>query len=386
MFEDIKNQKPRTIAFVSGYSIDLPAIKNRLKPFIKESLKRNFEVILISPTKSNLQINHKNLKEYSLNREIENKKGFYMRAFNEISSSYLMMRKVYENEYDYVLIGIPSIFNLLFVKPIPKKTQFIDIRDVAWEYLKDNNLIEKFVKQFFRWVVRIKFKNFNTIIITNKGERNYFIDRFRIPKNKLYLLSNGIEQERFSELSISEKKEKNKNKNISISYIGNIGVAQNLDTLLIAAKNLPDIEFNIVGSGRNLKSIKRNVYKYNLKNVKIHGRLNWDELLEIYKKTDILYAQLSEEFNSAIPSKLYEYLASGKLIIYGGVGEAIAKLKEFENVFLIKPNKVDILVSTINKIIEKKHYQKLSSLNKKIIKENYIREKEMKKFFDKHIK
>ena len=79
-------------------------------------------------------------------------------------------------------------------------------------------------------------------------------------------------------------------------------------------------------------------------------------------------------------------MASGKLIIYGGVGEAIAKLKEFENVFLIKPKKVDILVSTINKIIEKKHYQKLSLLNKKIIKEDYIREKEMKKFFDKNIK
>ena len=125
--------------------------------------------------------------------------------------------------------------------------------------------------------------------------------------------------------------------------------------------------------------------RYGLKNVIVHGRKNWDNVLEIYEYTDILYAQLTEEYFSAIPSKLYEYLASGKCIIYGGYGEAINKLSYFDNVFLIKPQEVNMLVSCINKIIEKKSHKKLSLFNREIIQESYIREKEVRKFFDKYI-
>lgn len=378
----MKNKIRRKIAIVSGYSNELPAISNRLKPLIKEALSREFEVLLISPTSSKIGIEHKNLKEINLKRKVDKNKGLYIRALNEISSSYIMMKKVYFEKYDFVIITIPSIFNLIFLRSTNKK-QFLDIRDVTWEYLNNDNLFEKFVKNYFRWLLKIKLKFADTIITTNNSDSKYFVNRFNMPKNNLYLLTNGIEREKFKDIS---KIEKNKNNKIIVSYIGNIGVAQNLEILLLAAKRLPEIEFNIIGSGRNLSTLKSKTNYYKLENVKVFGRLNWNDVLEIYKNTDILYAQLSKEFSSAIPSKLYEYLASGKCIIYGGYGEALKKLKNFENVFLVKPDNVDDLVISIKKIIQKNLYHNISALNKIIIEEKYIRENEVKIFFDKKIK
>ena len=97
-----------------------------------------------------------------------------------------------------------------------------------------------------------------------------------------------------------------------------------------------------------------------------------DNVLEIYKNTDILYAQLSKEFSSAIPSKLYEYLASGKCIIYGGYGEALKKLKDFENVFFVKPDKVDDLVISIKKLFKKIYTIRFLLLIKKLLRKSIL--------------
>ena len=173
----MKNKSFRKIAIVSGYSNELPAIRNRLKPLINEGLSREFEVLLISPTSSKIGIEHKNLKEINLKRKVDKNKGLYIRALNEISSSYIMMKKVYFEKYDFVIITIPSIFNLIFLRSTNKK-QFLDIRDVTWEYLNNDNLFEKFVKNYFRWLLKIKLKFADTIITTNNSDSKYFVNRF----------------------------------------------------------------------------------------------------------------------------------------------------------------------------------------------------------------
>ena len=122
-----------------------------------------------------------------------------------------------------------------------------------------------------------------------------------------------------------------------------------------------------------------------LKNVQLHGRVDWNYIKKIYQDTDILYAQLTQNFSSAMPSKLYEYLSSGKCIIYGGIGEAANKLKIFENVFVINPQDPEILTKSINNIILKKYHRIISLKNRKIIENHHIREKNTKTFFEKNI-
>src|SRR6266446_7404861 len=46
-------------------------------------------------------------------------------------------------------------------------------------------------------------------------------------------------------------------------------------------------------------------------NVRLHGPMLWEEAIHWYSKSDVLYTQLSPAFSTAMPSKLYEYLATG---------------------------------------------------------------------------
>ena len=170
-------------------------------------------------------------------------------------------------------------------------------------------------------------------------------------------MSNGIDEKKFNQIKLINNKF-SKDKEVIISYIGNIGVAQNLETILLAARKLKYIKFNIVGSGRDFKNIKNKIHYYNLENVKLYGRVNWENIIKIYQDTDILYAQLTKNFSSAIPSKLMS-ISSGKCIIYGGIGQAVEKLKFFENVFLIEPqNNITLLnvLKILFKIITTKKY------------------------------
>ena len=77
------------------------------------------------------------------------------------------------------------------------------------------------------------------------------------------------------------------------------------------------MQLNIVGSGTDFKNVQSEVYKLSASNVFLHGRLPWKDVIQWYEKSDVLYAQLTKQYHTAMPSKLYEYLSTGLPIVYG---------------------------------------------------------------------
>ncbi|GAB1261935.1 hypothetical protein NBRC116495_26420 [Aurantivibrio plasticivorans] len=164
-----------------------------------------------------------------------------------------------------------------------------------------------------------------------------------------------------------------------ITYIGNVGLAQNLITLIEAAKKLPDVDFKVVGGGSELARIERAAR--HVSNIEMLGRVAWDSIPAAYQRADILWAQLAPEFAGAVPSKLYEYLATGKPVIYGGLGEAISVISEFENVKVVEPCSVPQLVSSVRETLAAHKQLELSLNNRKIIEDKYIREISVERFY-----
>ena len=283
------------------------------------------------------------------------------------------MRESYSIKTDYLIISIPNIFNLIFCKKLKNGTkQILDIRDLSWEYLDERYLVNKLVKKIFRFLLKFKIKFFDAISCSNNFEYKYLKNYSENNNPKLILFSNGISLNKFNDLQ-NIKYNGIKQKKIIISYIGNVGLAQNLKTLIEASKNFPNLQFNIVGEGKDLKNLikiaERRV------NIKFFGRKNWEYILKVYEQTSILYAQLSHNFLYAVPSKLYEYLASGKHIIYGGNGEASKLMNKFENNKVINPDNVEELCKAIKESLENENYKKISTSNREKIYSSYLREK-----------
>jgi len=167
---------------------------------------------------------------------------------------------------------------------------------------------------------------------------------------------------------------------LNVLYAGNIGIAQNLSTLIECADKLKRFNFKIIGEGIEKKSLIDSIKRKKMKNVIILPSVEWKDLLKYYSEADIFYAQITKDFCSAVPSKIFEYIPIGKKIVLG-LPEGPAKniFSKFSNVFIhIPENKKDLL-----RIIKKAENSKVEKIeeNSKLLNE-FIRENHEETFID----
>ena len=155
---------------------------------------------------------------------------------------------------------MPSMF-LSFLAPIylKKENVFLDVRDLTWEYLSNKNFIQILSKKIFSFWFKNSVSFFKSISVTNESE---FLYIKKIYKKVIFLVTNGIGKTQYEKL-IKVKKSSNKDFS-TIVYIGNVGLAQNLETLIYVAKQLPKNKFIIVGTGIDFERIKKLVNELNL--------------------------------------------------------------------------------------------------------------------------
>ena len=122
----------------------------------------------------------------------------------------------------------------------------------------------------------------------------------------------------------SHQQEQNNNFNFpsgfNIAYTGNIGEAQDFDSIAKAIEITKDFNVNwiIVGDGRKREWLEKELSKLNLNGRVIFlGNHSLDQIPEIFEKADALFLALKNEkiFNSTVPAKLQAYMTSGKPIL-----------------------------------------------------------------------
>ena len=167
------------------------------------------------------------------------------------------------------------------------------------------------------------FYNESSCIITQSPEiKNHIINKYQIDKRKIVYIPNTVES---SFINLKAKSEINffENKNFNIVFAGNIGKAQDFETLIksvkiLKDKNLKNINFIIVGDGRDKMRIEKLISKNKLSSFfKITGRYPLSDIPEILSKADALLITLkkSEVFSKTIPAKLQSYMSVGRPIL-----------------------------------------------------------------------
>jgi glycosyltransferase involved in cell wall biosynthesis len=355
----------------SYYEPEISPATNRINPLISELLRKGFYVNVISLAEKNT-VKSRILKKGRLTIyyfESGKYKGtsFVLRALFEIYQSFFLIVRARTLKTDLYVITMPSIFLIPFASYLLSGMKLLDIRDLVWEYLGDGR-----VKSIISKVMYSCMLKFDKLVVTNLSEQTIINNQIGV---NVDIMSNGISQERFSALSRIGYIKKVKP---VITYVGNLGIAQNLLVLIRAVDILNrklgiNIDLKLVGHGKHDFLLKKFVKDNNIKNINFVGLVEWSELSNIYEDTSLLYAQISEEYSSAMPSKLYEYAATGLPILYGGCGQATTFINLLENASVIPPDSVDALVSFL--YLYNWEDLTVSNYNKKFIEENFIREK-----------
>lgn len=248
-----------------------------------------------------------------------------------------------------------------FVSKIHRRPFVFEIRDlwpdsiVAVGAMKDNLAIG-----LLRRLEHFLYREASLIVTVTNAFRDILIAR-GIDGNKIVVVTNGIDLQQLTPGPASEEL-RNKiglqNKTV-ISYIGTVGMAHGLQLILDAAdqsqsrNHLSDVQFVIVGAGAELDELKRQAKERNLQNVTFTGRVNYDEVVEYWRLSDITLILLRDTplFRTVIPSKVFDAMATGTPIITNVHGELQTILEPISAAEIIPTDNLSALVDAIESLV-----------------------------------
>ncbi len=116
----------------------------------------------------------------------------------------------------------------------------------------------------------------------------------------------------------------------TVTFAGNVGKAQAIDTVVEAAQLLvknENIQFLIAGDGSELERVQKISKEKALNNIFFFGRKPIEDMPGLFKRSNVLLVSLKKDpiFSRTIPSKVQAYMAAGKPLIgsLDGVGSQV---------------------------------------------------------------
>lgn len=178
-------------------------------------------------------------------------------------------------------------------------------------------------------------KNFDAYIVQSDFQKKKFITN-GIPEEKLFVVS-----------GLTPKIPTTKPNPIgtSVAFIGRISWEKGIEEFIEAAKRLPHIEFDVIGSVlESYQELKENPPK----NVKWHGFVKGEALDDLFRTSKII----------VVPSKCYEgfpnvitrAMKHSKPVIASDLGSMASIIDHKENGLLVPPARADILTEAINEL------------------------------------
>ncbi len=302
-------------------------------------------------------------------------RNFVIRGVGEFLLSLRFAIALRRMKADVAIVTVPSLF-LLVIGATRSPPVIFDLRDLVWDYLPDRTILQRLVKgTLSRWALSMLARA-GAVVVTNALEAKKLVAALG-PEHGATIIPNGLSRLRFQELVESGAPQISgrvtQSSPLHVLYVGNVGLAQDLSTLVAVAARMPAARFTIVGTGSDAERIAGLVKSLKLENVTLTGGLSWNKLASFYKEASVLWAQIGKRYESAVPSKLYEYLVVGVPIVYGGEGAAAHLLQQFSGVSVIPPSDPDRLQHALEGVDRLRSEMDVAE-NRRKIAEQFIRE------------
>jgi glycosyltransferase involved in cell wall biosynthesis len=147
------------------------------------------------------------------------------------------------------------------------------------------------------------------------------------------VITNGVDIERFGAQYADDAARSlmRTDGRITFVYAGVMGVAQGLDRILDVAarvRDLNQVQFVLIGDGAERESLRRRVENERFHNVQVLGPQAKERIPALLAAADGVFNVLKFSIPGAVPSKIYEAMATGLPILFGGEGEGARRILE----------------------------------------------------------
>jgi colanic acid biosynthesis glycosyl transferase WcaI len=189
------------------------------------------------------------------------------------------------------------------------------------------------------------YRSCDRLVVVTPAFKEYLIEHWRVPEDKIFVVENGVETNLFSRLTpnLAIRRELRAEEKFVVSYIGTMGAAHGLETLLEAAALLrarePKVLFVLVGEGAEKARIVSVARSRGLTNVRFVGQQPREKIPAYITASDacLVLLKKTELFKTVLPTKMLEFMSCARPVILGVDGHARKVMEQADAGIFITP-------------------------------------------------
>ncbi len=221
------------------------------------------------------------------------------------------------------------------------------------------------------------------VVVVSPAFREHLIRYLHVPAARISIVANGVEVDlfRLDPAATEVRKQLQLEDRFLICYIGTIGNAHGLETLIAAAEELqtalPRAMFLLIGEGAEKERIAELVVARRLTNVQFRGQQPREQIPAYVSAADLCLVMLkkTELFKTVIPTKLLEYMACERPVIVAVDGQARQIVEEAGAGVFVEPENSRALVKAILDLADDPdHRKQMGASGRQYIVKKYSRE------------
>jgi len=251
-----------------------------------------------------------------------------------------------------ITVGLPAIV----LKKIKSDPVFLWVQDLWPESLSATGAVKSpFLLKLVKKLVDFIYHECDLILVQSKA----FIPSIRnfgVAMNRIFYFPNSAEAF-YRPMEVQEDAQERRQipKGFIVMFAGNIGVAQDFETIISAAQKLKeykDIYWIIIGDGRMRSWVEKEIEARALRgNFLLIGRYPPEQMPRYFALADALLVTLKNEeiFKFTIPAKIQSYLSCAKPIIASLDGEGARIIEESGAGFSCQPEDHESLAQLVLK-------------------------------------
>ena len=199
------------------------------------------------------------------------------------------------------------------------------------------------------------YKRSEHIVVVTPAFQEHLIQNWRVPRGKISVVENGVESDLFSPKvnNADLRRELGAEGKFVVAYIGTMGMAHGLETLVQAATELqrtaPDVLFLMVGEGSDKERIIDRARSQGLTNMRFIGQQAREKVPEFISISDacLVLLKKAELFKTVIPTKMLEFMSCARPVILGVDGQARRIMDRAGAGVYVEPENTAALVEVI---------------------------------------
>ena len=257
-----------------------------------------------------------------------------------------------------LLVGLSGWF-IAFARQLP----FVfEVRDLWPESLTavgvgdENSLLHHTLAA----VAKFLYRRSDRIVVVTPAFKDHLMRLWHVPEEKISIVENGVETDLFSpappQANHALRQELAAEGKFLVGYIGTMGMAHGLETLLDAAQQLQqqnsNVHFLLVGEGAEKERIKTLAHSRGLSNLRFLDQQPREKIPAFISASDacLVLLKKTDVFKTVIPTKMLEFMSCSRPVILGVDGQARQIVEEAGAGIVIEPENADALVRAIQQL------------------------------------